>query len=168
MRKSPAKKRQISPKRAIPVKKPTRTYERPNFRSASTDSDSEGFYDDSRPKPLPLPSVAVSCPTDNLCDPINDIPGVGDDEFDSDGETDAGNPKLGSLVWGRMKGFPFWPCFITRNPEGEFKRDFGYTGKRIEYHAQFFNWNDESGWVSKTMPWCSMEEYMKKADAISK
>ncbi len=165
------KSRQTSPKRAMTVKKPTKTYSRPLYKRPSMDTDSDGAYegddDSTRPKPLPLPSVAVTCSTDNLCDPIEDIPGVGDYEFESDDEG-GDMPKLGSLVWGRMKGFPYWPCFITKNPDGEFKRDFGFNNKRVEYHAQFFNWNNESGWVSKTMPWCSLEEYKKKANAISK
>ena len=27
-------------------------------------------------------------------------------------------PRVGDLVWGRMAGFPFWPAFVTRSPEG--------------------------------------------------
>lgn len=118
-----------------------------------------------RPKPLPLPVIRVSSPYPN--DIIRDINGDGDDEFASDGEADDSSPKLGGLVWGRMAGFPYWPCFITKNPDGDFRRDLGGT-KRVEYHAQFFNWNDESGWVTKILPWSSMEEYKEKAGSISK
>ena len=75
-------------------------------------------------------------------------------------EDDQGKVLLGSLVWGRMSGFPFWPCFITKSPTGVHQRVFG---KRKQFHAQFFNWNNESGWVSSTLPWCSIEEYHKQA-----
>ena len=80
------------------------------------------------------------------------------DEFGD--EVDEEKVSLGSLVWGRMSGFPFWPCFITKSPTGAHQRVFG---KRQQFHAQFFNWNNESGWVSSTLPWCSIEEYHKRA-----
>jgi len=71
------------------------------------------------------------------------------------------NPSLGSLVWGRMSGFPYWPCFVTRSPvSGEMSRTYG---KREESHAQFFNWNNESGWIQSLLPWCSMNEYHSRA-----
>ena len=28
-------------------------------------------------------------------------------------------PRVGDLVWGRMAGFPYWPSFVTRSPEGK-------------------------------------------------
>ena len=40
------------------------------------------------------------------------------------------------------------------------KRRFG---KRDEHHAQFFNWNNESGWIHSLQDWCSMNEYHSKA-----
>lgn len=70
-------------------------------------------------------------------------------------EDDDDSPNLGSLVWGRMAGFPYWPCFVTKGPDGRHKRGH----KRAEYHVQFFNWNNESGWVSGVMPWCPIDEY---------
>ena len=76
------------------------------------------------------------------------------DEFDD-------NPNLGSLVWGRMSGFPYWPCFVTKSPvSGETTRKYK---KREESHAQFFNWNNESGWIQSVLPWCSMNEYHSRA-----
>ena len=83
-------------------------------------------------------------------------------EFNSQDYDDKGKPLLGSLIWGRMSGFPFWPCFITRSPDGDFKRTYG---KRVEYHAQFFNWNNESGWVTGSMQWCPINDYHAKAKA---
>jgi len=82
-----------------------------------------------------------------------------EDEFKND--TDDSTTSIGSLIWGRMAGFPYWPCFVTKSPTGgDFKRVFG---KRKEYHAQFFNWNNESGWVSGAMLWCPINEYQAKA-----
>jgi hypothetical protein len=137
---SPTKKpRQTSPKRLMEVKKPSKTYSRPSQRKPSSciissDEEFEQEEDENpRPKPLPLPSLAISYA--NQCDPIKDINCSNDDDFDSD-DGDYVTPKLGRLVWGRMRGFPFWPGFVTRNPEGEFRRDFGCTGKRTEYHVQ--------------------------------
>ena len=170
--------RQASPKRPMSVRKPTKTYARPGREGSPID---EGFDDDddssssraeeekeaSWPKPLPLPSVSVSVP--KYSDSIEDIREDAEDEFGSEGESEAGDePKLGSLVWGRMKGFSYWPCFITKSPGGQFRRGHGISAKRMEYHAQFFNWNNESAWVSKAIPWLSLEEYKRRADAISK
>ena len=90
-----------------------------------------------------------------VSDAIEDIREDDDDDFadELDGQADGGDqPKLGSLVWGRMRGFSYWPCFITKSRSGQFKRDHGPSAKRVEYHAQFFNWNNESAWLSKTMP----------------
>ena len=170
--------RQSSPKRPMSVKRPTKTYSRPGKEDSPIDEgfdddvsqeDEEALSVDERPKPLPLPSVSVSVP--KYSDAIEDIREGDEDDFasESDEQADSGDkPKLGSLVWGRMRGFSYWPCFITKSPGGEYKRDHGTSTKRVEYHAQFFNWNNESAWLSKTMPWTSMEEYKKRADAISK
>ena len=90
------------------------------------------------------------------------VNGQGDDaDFGSDGE-DNNLPRLGSLVWGRMKGFPFWPCFVVKSAQtGSFVRDHpplaNSNKPRRDYHVQFFNWNNETGWVARTLPWCSME-----------
>ena len=170
--------RQSSPKRPMSVKRPTKTYSRPGKEDSPIDEgfdddvpqeDEEAMSVDERPKPLPLPSVSVSVP--KCSDEIEDIRENDEDDFasESDSQADSSDePKLGSLVWGRMRGFSYWPCFITKSPRGEYKRDHGASTKRVEYHAQFFNWNNESAWLSKTMPWTSMEEYKKRADAISK
>ena len=34
-----------------------------------------------------------------------------EDEFKDD--TDDSTTSIGSLIWGRMAGFPYWPCFVT-------------------------------------------------------
>ena len=46
-------------------------------------------------------------------------------------------PKIGDLVWERTSGFPFWPCFVTKSPNGKYRRE-GPSGK-ASYHMQFFN-----------------------------
>merc|ERR1712223_1985806 len=99
------------------------------------------------------------------------------DEFDSDldepieGNTnsiDNTTPKLGGLVWGRMPGFPYWPCFVTKCPDtGEYRRMYD-ASRRCDYHVQFFNWNNESGWVRNTQPWCTLEEFQEIAKTATK
>ncbi|CAB4058958.1 MSH6 [Lepeophtheirus salmonis] len=59
-----------------------------------------------------------------------------------------------------MAGFPYWPCFVTRSSDGDYIRE---AKNKISVHVQFFNWNDESGWVTKTMPWCSVAEFRRFA-----
>jgi len=71
---------------------------------------------------------------------------------------------VGDLVWGRMPGFPFWPSFITRNPENQFKRE--KNGKAYSFHVQFFGWNDESGWASSVLPFNGLDAF--KAIAAKK
>jgi len=73
-------------------------------------------------------------------------------------------PLVGDLVWGRMPGFPFWPSFITRNPENQFKRE--KNGKAYSFHVQFFGWNDESGWASSVLPFNGIDAF--KAIAAKK
>ena len=70
-------------------------------------------------------------------------------------------PRVGDLVWGRMAGFPFWPCFVTRSPQGQYCRDAGKG--RMSYHVQFFNWNDESGWVNSALEFDGLESFKKIA-----
>ena len=149
-------------KKSYPSSPPAETHQRLPQRTPSP----------IRPRPLPLPTVHVQSPAhvDEIRD-INvrrepdDLDTSDDDDDDSSGPVQPELPKLGSLIWGRLPGFPYWPCFVTRSPENEYKRDFG---KRSEYHVQFFNWNDESGWVTKTLPWCSLEEYKILAAKIPK
>jgi hypothetical protein len=40
--------------------------------------------------------------------------------------------------------------------------------RRCDYHVQFFNWNNESGWVRNTQPWCTLEEFQAKAKTATK
>lgn len=70
-------------------------------------------------------------------------------------------PRVGDLVWGRMAGFPFWPSFVTRSPQGQYCRDGGKG--RMSYHVQFFNWNDESGWVNSALEFDGLEPFKKIA-----
>ena len=70
-------------------------------------------------------------------------------------------PRVGDLVWGRMAGFPFWASFVTRSPQGQYCRDAG-KGK-MSYHVQFFNWNDESGWVQSVIEFDGLESFKKLA-----
>jgi len=88
----------------------------------------------------------------NISKPKPVMPGsVSGDEF----------PRVGDLVWGRMSGFPFWPSFVTRSPQGVFKRDLP-SGKK-SYHVQFFNWNDESGWVNAVQEFDGLDSFKKIA-----
>ena len=48
----------------------------------------------------------------------------------------------------------------------EKKRDHRASIKRVEYHVQFFSWNNESARLCKTMP--SKDEYRQCIDTISK
>lgn len=70
-------------------------------------------------------------------------------------------PKIGDLVWGRMSGFPFWPSFVTKSPTGQYRRE-GPSGK-ASYHVQFFNWNDESGWVNAVIEFDGLDSFKKIA-----
>ncbi len=84
-------------------------------------------------------------------------------------QPDAGgdSPQLGTLIWGRMPGFPYWPCFVTSSPDGDFCRRGGGRGGR-RYHVQFFNWNEESGWVSRMLPWCSLDVFRERASRVKR
>ena len=73
-------------------------------------------------------------------------------------------PRMGDLVWGRMSGFPFWPSFVTRSPQGLCKKP-GPNGKQ-SYHVQFFNWNDESGWVNAVLEFDGLDSFKKIAGKI--
>ena len=96
-----------------------------------------------------------------------------EDDFDGPDEEENGVPRLGSLVWGRMKGFPFWPCFVTKCPAtGKFSREGVTPGKSAKattnFHVQFFNWNNETGWVGKVLPWCTMQAFEEQAKEATK
>jgi len=67
-------------------------------------------------------------------------------------------PRPGDLVWGRMKGFPHWPAFITESPIGLFKKEGKLNGKS-SYHVQFFNWNNESGWVDSIVRFDGVDQF---------
>ena len=60
-----------------------------------------------------------------------------------------------------MSGYPFWPCFVTKCPKGTYKRP-GPNGKS-NYHVQFFNWNDESGWVNSVLEFDGLDSFKKIA-----
>merc|ERR1719319_1870479 len=67
-------------------------------------------------------------------------------------------PRPGDLVWGRMRGFPHWPAFITESPVGSFKKEGKPPGKS-NYHVQFFNWNNESGWVDSIVRFDGVDQF---------
>ena len=92
-------------------------------------------------------------PEESVSTPVNNSSSsrVSDEEF----------PRLGDLVWGRMSGYPFWPCFVTKCPKGTYKRP-GPNGKS-NYHVQFFNWNDESGWVNSVLEFDGLDSFKKIA-----
>lgn len=77
------------------------------------------------------------------------------------GESGDDFPRLGDLVWGRMQGFPFWPSFVTKSPQGLYKKEA--PGGKTSYHVQFFNWNDESGWVNAVLEFDGLDSFKKIA-----
>jgi hypothetical protein len=97
-------------------------------------------------RPQPALAAPASVPTAAAMKAL-----AGEEEF----------PRVGDLVWGRMPGFPFWPCFVTRSPQGQYCKDGG-KGKMM-YHVQFFNWNDESGWVNTAMEFDGLPSFKKLA-----
>ena len=138
-------------KKSESAKKPLLTPRAPVKRKSGKKVAKETNSEESKAKKL-----KISLTDDNVSEMIEDITNEYDEFNDS-------QSSLGSLVWGRMSGFPYWPCFITKSPGGETTRRFG---KREECHAQFFNWNNESGWI-QSLPWCSMNEYHSKAKVAS-
>ena len=74
------------------------------------------------------------------------------------------NPKEGDLAWGRMPSFPYWPCFVTKCPTGEYKRK-GHKGK-VVYHVQFFDWNSQSGWVTSILQFGGLDQFRKIAGRL--
>ena len=66
-------------------------------------------------------------------------------------------PRMGDLVWGKLTGYPFWPGFVTKCPEGRHKKPgpFG----RENYHVQFFNWNDQSSWVNSALEFDGLDSF---------
>ena len=80
------------------------------------------------------------------------------------GESGDDFPRLGDLVWGRMQGFPFWPSFVTKSPQGLHKKEA--PGGKTSYHVQFFNWNDESGWVNAVLEFDGLDSFKKIAGTI--
>ena len=60
-----------------------------------------------------------------------------------------------------MSGYPFWPSFVTKSPQGQYKK-LGPNGK-ANFHVQFFNWNDESGWVNAALEFEGLEAFKKIA-----
>merc|ERR1719376_121495 len=130
-----------------------------NGDSSSSDSDGEGKQS-KKPrkrheaaktptsKEVPPPKLASPAPVPTAA-AMKAL--AGEEEF----------PRVGDLVWGRMPGFPFWPCFVTRSPQGQYCKDAGKG--RMSYHVQFFNWNDESGWVNSALEFDGLESFKKIA-----
>ena len=74
-------------------------------------------------------------------------------------------PRVGDLVWGRMPGFPYWPAFVTRSPQNIYRKEIA-NGK-MNFHVQFFGWNDESGWVSTALEFAGIEAFQAMAGGFS-
>ena len=125
------------------VNNSTRKRKRPSSGSESSHSKSKPKKDP--PVPAVEPTAAAS-PVTNATE-SKAVSKPSDDEF----------PRLGDLVWGRMSGFPFWPSFVTRSPQGQYKK-MGSNGK-ANYHVQFFNWNDESGWVNAALEFDGLDSF---------
>lgn len=129
-----------------------------NGDSSSSDSDGEGKHSKKprkRHEAAKTPSKEVPPPKLASPAPVPTAAAMkalaGEEEF----------PRVGDLVWGRMPGFPFWPCFVTRSPQGQYCKDAGKG--RMSYHVQFFNWNDESGWVNSALEFDGLESFKKIA-----
>ena len=72
-----------------------------------------------------LPALSMQSKVAKTSAVPSPVVGLGDkDEF----------PRVGDLVWGRMPGFPFWPAFVTRNPDNIYRREMA-NGKST-YHVQ--------------------------------
>ena len=118
-------------------------------------SDTEAGNRNNSSKILPLPTTegthnSKSCNVQS----VGGAAKPAEDEF----------PRMGDLVWGRMSGFPFWPSFVTKSPQGVCKKP-GPNGK-LSYHVQFFNWNDESGWVNAVLEFDGLDSFKKIAGKI--
>lgn len=52
----------------------------------------------------------------------------------------------GDIYWGRIKGYPWWPCMISKDGTKDFRR---IKMKHHEYFCQFFGTFYEFAWLSK-------------------
>lgn len=59
--------------------------------------------------------------------------------------------KVGSVMWGRVGGFPYWPCIIACEPGTEFhtRMTVGLRQKLL-YHVHFFGDNGRRSWINVT------------------
>ena len=138
----------------------------------SSDSDSQSSAPPARKKSKPTPqpkeprksssrrsSVATPSidPIVTPAKPIN-LPKLSKTPKTPAGTVDKDEfPRVGDLVWGRMPGFPYWPAFVTRSPQDIYRKEMA-NGKAT-YHVQFFNWNDESGWVTTVLEFEGIEAF---------
>ncbi|NWY04889.1 MSH6 protein, partial [Nothoprocta ornata] len=54
--------------------------------------------------------------------------------------------SAGDVVWGRLEGYPWWPCLVYEHPsEGSVVRG---AGSAARLHVQFFDESPTRGWVS--------------------
>ncbi|XP_046382551.1 histone-lysine N-methyltransferase NSD2 [Ischnura elegans] len=74
---------------------------------------------------------------------------------------------VGDLVWGHIKGHPFWPCIIIHEPEqGLFVKTtslgMGRVGRRT-YHVRFFGDNARRSWLfsKHILRFTGHKDYMK-------
>ncbi|CAG5122184.1 unnamed protein product [Candidula unifasciata] len=80
------------------------------------------------------------------------------DSSSSHKETDDSRWPEGQLLWGKIRGYPFWPCMVSRDP---FSKLFTKTlGKSVavshrswktsrSYHVQFFGKETEHSWINE-------------------
>ena len=76
----------------------------------------------------------------------------------------------GFLLWGRVKGYSYWPGVITVDPEEgltEWKADDN-GGQFPKYHVHFLGYENQRAWLSERfiMEYNGYEEYKKLADGM--
>ncbi|KAH9489958.1 hypothetical protein Btru_036327 [Bulinus truncatus] len=71
--------------------------------------------------------------------------------------------QLGDMFWAKIRGYPFWPCMISRDP---FSNLFvKVSGKSKAYHVQFFGRGYYRSWVKETsmLKYNGREQYFEIA-----
>jgi hypothetical protein len=65
--------------------------------------------------------------------------------------------RVGSLLWVKQRGFPWWPAMVTYDPAvGEYSRAKDPSKPPNQYHCQFFGVTPMRAWVSVntgSRPW---------------
>ena len=76
----------------------------------------------------------------------------------------------GFLLWGRVKGYSYWPGVITVDPEDgqtEWKADDN-SGQFPKYHVHFLGYENQRAWLSERfiMEFNGYDEYKKLAEGV--